>query len=68
MLKYKVFLKKSKPTDNINYVVNEPSLEGIAQVVDGTNDNGQHKDGTDRFNFISSLWQFLTSFCQRLLK
>jgi hypothetical protein len=42
--------QKSKPTEDMNYVANEPSLEGIAQVVDGTNDNGQHKDGTDRFN------------------
>jgi len=42
--------QKSKPTVDINYVANEPSLEGIAQAVDGTDDNGQHKDGTDRFN------------------
>lgn len=41
---------KKKGTVDINYVANEPNLEGIAQAVDGTDDNGQHKDETDRFN------------------
>jgi len=50
MLKYKIFLKKSKPTVDTNDVATEPNLEGISQAVDGTDDSGKHKDGTDRFN------------------
>lgn len=42
--------QKTKATVDINYVANEPNLEGIAQAVDGTDDNGHHKDETDRFN------------------
>ena len=42
--------QKSKGTVNINYVANEPNLEGIAQAVDCIDDDEEHRDGSDRFN------------------
>ena len=42
--------QKSKGTVNINYVANEPNLEGIAQAVDCIDYDGEHKDGSNIFN------------------
>ena len=45
-------IEQKGSTIGIDCIANDPNLEGIAHVVNSTDDNEQQNDRTDRFNSL----------------